>query len=538
MLNPHNDPLQKGYAKDSESDDFFKDVISEEADVLSRLLDAIHPVNFKAEAFPDYQEKKQRLDEVVSILTNDTTGKLSAQKRKGLDDERQKLFDTLERMKVQHKHILVTTIEKIVETAQSLNLGLCRQHSFIYAYQGTHWEQVSEDDFKKFLENAALKMQVDKFTSKHYEFKDKLFKQFLSDAYLPAPKGTPDTVLINLKNGTFEVGKEGNKLREFNSSDFLTYKLPFEYDANAKAPLFQSFLNDVLPDVKRQMILAEFLGFLFVRNLKMEKVLLLYGTGANGKSVVFEIVSALVGKGNISSYSLSSLTDQNGYYRAMISDKLVNYATEINGLTRTDIFKALASGEQVEARLPYGRPFQIEQYAKLIFNCNELPKEVEATAGYFRRFLIIPFDVTIPEGKQDKKLAEKIIHAELSGVFNWVLEGLERLLKNQRFTESDAVTKSLEDYRKQSDSVAMFMDHHNYQSSIDEWKPTIDLYSEYKEFCKNHGNHPVSHPTFNRRLEGNGIVTAKKNIGKVAFIKSVDIPESANNDSSTSTDIF
>jgi putative DNA primase/helicase len=72
-------------------------------------------------------------------------------------------------------------------------------------------------------------------------------------------------------------------------------------------------------------------------------------------------------------------------------------------------------------------------YAKLIFNCNELPKDVEQTEAYFRRFLIIPFNVTIPEHEQDKELAKKIIDNELSGVFNWVLSGLKRLLMQQRF---------------------------------------------------------------------------------------------------------
>ena len=154
--------------------------------------------------------------------------------------------------------------------------------------------------------------------------------------------------------------------------------------------------------------------------------MLLYGTGANGKSVFFEVVNALLGSNNVSSYSLQSLTNENGYYRAMIANKLVNYASEINGKLETAIFKQLVSGEPVEARLPYGEPMTITNYAKLIFNCNELPKDVEQSNAYFRRFLIIPFDTTIPEQQQDKELSKKIISSELSGVFNWVLQGLNR----------------------------------------------------------------------------------------------------------------
>ena len=173
--------------------------------------------------------------------------------------------------------------------------------------------------------------------------------------------------------------------------------------------MFEAYLNKVLPGdegVKKQMILAEYLGYLFIKTetLKLEQVLLLYGTGANGKSVFFDIVNALLGSENVSSYSLQNLTDDKcGYFRAMLANKLVNYTSEINGKLETAIFKQLVSGEPVEARLPYGEPFTLTNYAKLIFNCNELPKDVEQSTAYFRRFLIIPFDVTIPEAEQDKE---------------------------------------------------------------------------------------------------------------------------------------
>ena len=78
----------------------------------------------------------------------------------------------------------------------------------------------------------------------------------------------------------------------------------------------------------------------------------------------------------------------------------------------------------------------MREYGKLMFNCNELPKEVENTNAFFRRFLIIPFDSVIPESEQDPELAAKIIRDELSGVFNWMLEGLGRLLQQRTFTRS------------------------------------------------------------------------------------------------------
>jgi len=75
----------------------------------------------------------------------------------------------------------------------------------------------------------------------------------------------------------------------------------------------------------------------------------------------------------------------------MIANKLINYSSEIGKRFEVDKFKQLCSGEPVEARLPYGDPFQIRNYARLVFNANQLPKDIEQTNAYFRRFLIIPF---------------------------------------------------------------------------------------------------------------------------------------------------
>jgi putative DNA primase/helicase len=393
---------------------------------------------------------------------------------------------------------------------------------FIYLYNGAYWAYIEKEVFQKFLGEASEKMSVAKFTARFYEFREKLIKQFISTAYLPTPEPPKEAVYINLKNGTFEVTTRGTKLRPFDRGDFLTYQLPFDYNPEAKAPLFQLYLNRVLPDIERQKILAEFLGYVFVKNgnnnLKEEKALILYGTGANGKSVFFEIVNALLGVENVCSYSLQSLTDTTGYYRAMIANKLVNYASEINGNLETSIFKQLVSGEPVEARLSYGKPMQIKQYAKLIFNCNELPKEVEHTNAYFRRFLIIPFDVTIPEHEQDKQLHTKIIESELSGVFNWVLEGLNTLLEQKKFSDCEAAKQAVEKYKTQSDSVKLFIEENGYQPSPDEYRVVKELYTAYRTYCLDDGFKPVNKTNFIKRLQGFGVQIEKKNIGNVAFL--------------------
>jgi putative DNA primase/helicase len=148
--------------------------------------------------------------------------------------------------------------------------------------------------------------------------------------------------------------------------------------------------------------------------------------------------------------------------RAQIAHKLLNYGSEINASITKDVFKNLVSGEPIMARLKYGNSFLMELYARLCFNCNELPKDIEQTDAYFRRLLIVPFRVTIPESEWVVDLAQQIINEELAGVFNWVLDGLKRLLSRKKFTESKIVKDMVAEYRRESDSVACWLSDENW----------------------------------------------------------------------------
>ena len=474
-------------------------------EILAQLLQAVQPLDFHKLAFPHKE----------ALLK-----KLSSLEASGKEEEAKQAQSNISAMKLNSKHFIILPVEQVLKLAELNDWGLCLNLGFTYIFNGCYWAKVEAETLQKFLGEAAEKMGVSKYDAKYFEYRAKIEKQFICTAYLPSPEPPQNTVLINLKNGTFKVSPEGVELRPFNRKDFITYQLPFIYDPEAKAPLFEKFISEVLPDKERQSVLSEFLGYIFVKydHLKLEKALLLHGTGANGKSVVYDIINALLGAENVSSYTLENLTSKEGYHRVMIADKLLNYASEISDRINPAYFKALASGEPVDGRLPYGKPIIIKDYAKLIFNLNELPKDVEHTNAFFRRLLIVPFEKTIPEHEQDKQLAKKIIETELSGVFNWVLQGLERILKNKAFTDCQAVNDARESYQTNSDSVKLFINDNDYKASPEHSELIKDLYYSYRNFCIEDGFHHVHKQNFIKRLRGLGIVIEKKNIGNVAYI--------------------
>lgn len=425
-------------------------------------------------------------------------------------------------LKLQKKHYLIIVVEKIIELSKSKGWQLCVNSGKIFIYNGKYWKDLERDTFQAFLGEVAQLMGVDKFDAMHWRFREDLYKQFFANAHLPKPNRGNNSTLMNFHNGTLEITEEGVVLRKHNSEDFLTYVLPFKYDPKAERPLWNNFLNKVLPDVTKQRVLAEYIAYLFVNTLKLEKVLLLFGEGANGKSVFYEVINSLLGSENITNYSLESLTDNTGYYRAAIAGKLLNYASEISTRVNPTIFKQMASGETIEGRQPYGEPLKIEDYAKLIFNCNALPRATETTHAFFRRFLIIDFDQTISEKEQDKQLSKKIIDSELSGVLNWVLEGLQLLLRQGGFTYSKAIEITLNTYKNDADDVRRFLNDEGYIKSENRFVWLGDLYKFFRVFCHNEGYvNIISKQTFSKRIKNIGITTKKGNEGMKVLIEKV-----------------
>lgn len=424
--------------------------------------------------------------------------------------------------RISKQNIVVIAIDSILEIAKQNNWGLTVIGEQVNIYNGTHWKSLDKNEIRHFLRQAVTQLGYDKLKGKYHKFVDDLMKQFLVSSFVPKKKKQNDDILINFKNGTLVINETGQYLfRDFDPEDYLFYQLDFNFDPNAMTCLFDVFLNRVLTDESDRKILAEFTGYIFIRNstLKLEKSLILYGNGANGKSTFFEILQALLGRENVSNYSLQSLTNESGYQRAQIQNKLLNYASDISSKMDSAVFKLLTSGEPVEARLPYGNPLIMENYARLIFNANELPRDVEQNTAFFRRFLILCFDQTIPEAERDPEMAKRIIATELPAIFNWVIQGMQRLIFQRGFTYSEKAEKAIEEYRKQSDSVAMFMFELEYTPGFTYKRPQKELYGDYKDFCTAYGNRCVSNTKFADRLRKLGFNVFRGQYGNMVEFK-------------------
>jgi putative DNA primase/helicase len=417
---------------------------------------------------------------------------------------------------VKQKYIVVGVVKYLLETAKAKRWNLCKTFDYTYIYNGAYWLQMDKEDIKMFLGKCAVQMGCADYDARHYEFKEKLLKQFLTDAHLPQPEPDTNKILINLQNGTFEFTATGWTLRPFDAKDFITYQLAFSYEKNAVCPMFETYLLKVLPDENSRILLQEFAGYIFTKK-NFEKMLMLTGSGANGKSVFFNILTSLLGKENILTFSMGLFKEP--YNRAKLTNVLLNYSSEKGTELNADILKALVSSEPIQACAKYCNPFTLYNHARFIINANELPKETESTEAYFRRWLIILFDVKISSDEMDTELANKIIKSELTGVFNWLLKGVERIVRNGKFTHCEKSAIALNDFKKQSDSVALFIDEMNFKPSQTNKVSLPDLYNGYKLFCNDDNYRAVGKNKFSVRLENKGFERTRTNAGTYFLIK-------------------
>lgn len=489
-------------------------------EVLSKLRDEIKPVDFVPMIRPETKtlmDEHRKIEEAWHSGNKDLHNELN--KPKGREESSRALEIEIRikeiKKSIKQKHYVVCIITELLRIAESSNWNLCKCYDYVYIYNGAYWKQLSKDDLKHFIGEAAIKMGYPEIEAMHHQFKDELLKQFTTQAHLTTPEHDPRKISINLLNGTFVFENGKWNLKQFDPKDFLTYQLPFKYEQTATCPLFNTYLARVLPDLESRMILQEFAGFIFTK-MNLEKCLVLTGGGQNGKSVFFNILIALIGSDNTLTYSLGLFNTE--YNRARLTNVLLNYSSEKGFDLSVDTFKALISGEPIQAREPYGKPFTINNKVKFVLNCNELPKETESTDAYFRRFLIIPFDVKITEAEKDINLADKIIETELAGVFNWLLIGLSRLLEQQKFTESEKVNNALSEFKRQSDSVALFIDDRRYIASSFEKKSLAELYADYKLFCQDDGYKAVGKNKFSARMESKGFEATRLNDGSKGFL--------------------
>jgi len=292
--------------------------------------------------------------------------------------------------------------------------------------------------------------------------------------------GGPDG-LIAARNCVIDLHEHTR--RDHSAEYRFLSRLGCDFDPEATAPEWHSFLDDVVPGESERKKLQEFVGYaLHHWDLPFHKALFLVGPTASGKSTFLDTVNELLGEGTVASLTPQQLTGER-FGPAELFGKWANIRNDIPKSTvkNTGMFKELIAGDPMKAEKKNKDPFFFNPTAKHLFSANQLPEMEVDDEAFFRRILLVPFPETVPEGDRDKFLDEKL-QAELPGILNWAIEGLQRLLGNGGFTGDRSPARTRETWSKWGDSVSRFAKY-----AITDGEDNIsksEMYSAFLEFCR------------------------------------------------------
>ena len=325
--------------------------------------------------------------------------------------------------------------------------------------------------------------------------------------------------LIAFQNGIYNLLDDS--FTEFSPDYIIPNKINWKYDPEAYSKLADETLNKIAcndPEIRK--ILEEAIGSCFYRRNIYGKAFILTGDKSNGKSTFLAMLQRLLGDKNIASLDLKELGDR--FKTAELFGKLANIGDDIGDefIPNTAVFKKLVTGERVSAERKGRDPFEFNNYSKLLFSANNIPRMKDKTGAVLRRLIILPFNAKFSESDPDFDPLIKVklqTDEVMAYLINIGLSGLKRLIQNHMFTRSSKVQKELDEYEEMNNPILGFFAECENEDFKIENEPTNKVYKRYREYCTANSFQPMSNIEFSKQVNKVlGFITKLKKIkGKV-----------------------
>jgi putative DNA primase/helicase len=318
---------------------------------------------------------------------------------------------------------------------------------------------------------------------------------------------------LNVLNGTLNL--QTGELRPHDRDDRITKLVPVVYDPAAPARLWNAHLERVLPDAKLREFFQRAVGY-SLTGLTVEQVMfILWGSGANGKSVTVETILGTLGDYACKTPSETLLTRREGTIpndvaRLQGARFVSSVEMEEGRRLAESRIKELTGGDTVTARFMRAEFFDFRPVCKLWMATNHKPEVRGTDLAIWRRLRLVPFTVTIPESERDQHLLEKL-RSELPGILAWAVEGC---LAWQRggLNPAEAVLLATRTYREEEDVLGAFLEERCIMGG-GHWVFSGALYRAYGSWCESNGEKPISQKALAAKLGERGCESDRKGHG-------------------------
>jgi putative DNA primase/helicase len=397
-------------------------------------------------------------------------------------------------------HLKIVLFQEYMNKKHMLKF-LEKERAF-FRYNGKCYEQCTDDRLNHICQSELGKHR-ELFTPAS---KANFIHFAIGNDLVDVDKAYEDQVrYLTMQNGLYDLSTY--RLVPHDAGIFTTNLLPYDYDPDAECSRWLQYLDEVfMSDRDTILFVQEAVGYAFHKSIPKAVLFFLIGDGGNGKSVFIDVISSLCGKENVCNISLNRLNDEK--YLPELFGKMINVSGETPNARcmNTDLIKSVVAGDWVTGREVYQKPSKFKPFAKHYLGMNTLPEIDDNTHGMWRRIHVIEFPRKFSETEMDVELTGKLLD-ELSGIFNWALEGYRRL-RDQGFifSESPSMRKSKKRYKQKNSSVIDFIE--SQLTEILDSAPSVpfkDVYANYRDFCSSEGIKRVfSKKDFRSELESEG----------------------------------
>ena len=465
---------------------------------------------------PNENDSKARIRELKANLKKF----IIQAKRNGLDDaDFQSLYENL--IRAGYSPEWLNTVKKQAEKGESESEivdAITAEHELLYNCRTGFYEYDDTAGIWRPKDDKAISGYVKKRLGNSCSAK-KLFnvvEHLKTEVY-----GTEPIELFNkrpifaFQNGTLHFARENLNEEFFRTAcagDYVTHRVEYDYDEKAECPEWLNALDVIMDgDEKRIKCLQEFCGYSLLPHCKYEKALILRdkeANGSNGKSTLLKILREVLGTKNTSSLEPAEFIDK--FSLIYLKDAKVNICND----ARADIsgaeanLKKAISGETLRGCYKNKDFIEFVNNAKIIFAINGSIKAKNIDGALLRRCLLIDFNtrfvdepIADNEVKKDIHIVDKLM-AERAGIFNWMLKGAMRLIKQSRFTETDEQAELTGAFTiaTEADTVNEFIAE-NSQSFSGQRIILADMFLTYVTYCTENELEPLSNRKFHKVFE-------------------------------------
>jgi len=372
---------------------------------------------------------------------------------------------------------------KLILEGDERNYISTEDNQEIFSYNGSHY--VPQGD-------ALIKQRVQYYLGDAVRglehIKNEVVGYIRNNKYIDREQLNPPLHLINVNNGIFNL--ETGKLLPHSPAYYFLQKIPIDYRPEAKIDKISKFLEQTF-NQEDISIIQEFFGDIIYRSHRYKKALILIGETDTGKSQFLSLIGKFVGEKNASHVPLDRLCHDK-FAPVELYSRLVNIRAELHvkTLRSIDMFLMLTGGDVIGAERKYQNGFNFRNFSKQIYSCNEIPDSENKNDAYYNRWIPIECSNIILLEDQIPNFFDTIsTDEELSGLFNYAVEGLRRLLKQGQYSHHRPINEVREFMTKGKNPIRDFVDQYVIKDPEGE-TTNSSLYNSYRDFCKLMG-HPV-----------------------------------------------